>query len=98
MSEAKYICAFLATRIFHRLWVYHSREHILSGAVMLWADRKPVQSWREIAAEATKETDPKKLIALVETLCEALETIRLERSLGNPSSKPSKSAAAGSGS
>ena len=25
MSEAKYSCAFLATRIFHRLWVYHSR-------------------------------------------------------------------------
>ena len=61
---------------------------------MLWADRKPVQSWREIAAEATKETDHKKLIALVETLCEALETIRLERSLDNPPSKPSKSAAA----
>jgi hypothetical protein len=54
---------------------------------MLWADGKTVQSWREIAAEATKETDPKKLIALVETLCEALETIRLERSLGNPPSK-----------
>ena len=61
---------------------------------MLWADRKTVQSWREIAAEATKETDPKKLIALVETLCEALETIRLERSLGNPPPKPPKSAVA----
>ena len=61
---------------------------------MSWADGKPVQSWHDIAAEAAKETDPKKLVALVETLCEALETIRLERSLGNPPSKPPKSAAA----
>ena len=61
---------------------------------MLKAFDKPVHSWREIAAEAKKETDPKKLIELVETLCEALETIRLERSLGNPPSKPPKSAAA----
>jgi hypothetical protein len=61
---------------------------------MLWADGKPVQSWREIAAEAAKETDPKKLVALVETLCKALETIRLERSLGNPPSKPPRSTAA----
>jgi len=53
---------------------------------MLKAFDKPVHSWREIAAEAKKETDPKKLIELVETLCEALETIRLdlERSLDNP--------------
>jgi hypothetical protein len=59
----------------------------LSEAVMVRADRKPVQSWREISAEAAKETDPKKLVALVDKLCEALETIRLERSLGNPPSK-----------
>jgi hypothetical protein len=44
---------------------------------MVKAFDKPVHSWREIAAEAKKETDPKKLIELVETLCEALETIRL---------------------
>jgi hypothetical protein len=66
----------------------------LSEAVMLWADGKPVQSWREIAAEAAKETDPKKLVGLVETLCEALETIRLERSFGNLPRKPSKSSVA----
>jgi hypothetical protein len=51
---------------------------------MLWAFDKPVHSWRGIVAEAKKETDPKKLIELVEKLCEALETIRLERSLDNP--------------
>lgn len=61
---------------------------------MSWASDKPVYSWREIAAEAKKETDPEKLIELVETLCEALETIRLERSLDNPPHKSSKSAAA----
>ena len=61
---------------------------------MLWVFDKPVHSWREIAADAKKETDPKKLIELVETLCEALETIRLERSLGNLPSKPPKSTAA----
>ncbi|MBZ5617062.1 MAG: hypothetical protein LAO23_23950 [Acidobacteriia bacterium] len=61
---------------------------------MLWAFDKPVHSWREIAAEAKKETAPKKLIELVETLCEALETIRLERSLDNPPQDGSKSAAA----
>ena len=59
---------------------------------MLWAFDKPVHSWREIAAEAKKETDPKKLIELVETLCEALETIRLE--LDNLPQEGSKSAAA----
>jgi hypothetical protein len=60
---------------------------------MLSAFAKPVHScsWRKIAAEAKKETDPKKLIELIETLCEALETIRLERSLDNPPN--SKSAA-----
>ena len=58
---------------------------------MLSAFAKPVHSWRKIAAEAKKETDPKKLIELIETLCEALETIRLERSLDNP--PKSKSAA-----
>jgi hypothetical protein len=61
---------------------------------MLLANGKPVQSWREIAAEASKETDPKKLVGIIEKLCEALETIRLERSLGNPPPKPSKSTAA----
>jgi hypothetical protein len=61
---------------------------------MLKAFDKPVHSWREIAAEAKKETDLKTLIELVETLCEALETIRLERSLGNLPREGSKSAAA----
>jgi hypothetical protein len=61
---------------------------------MLQANGKPFQSWREIAAEAAKETDPKKLVEIIEKLCEALETIRLERSPGNPPSKPSKSTAA----
>ncbi len=55
---------------------------------------KPVQSWREIAAEAKKETDPKKLIELVEMLCEALETIRLERTFDDPVAKGIKPAAA----
>jgi len=59
---------------------------------MLSAFAKPVHSWRKIAAEAKKETDPKKLIELIETLCEALETIRLERRFDNP--PKSKSAAA----
>jgi hypothetical protein len=61
---------------------------------MLSAVTKPVHSWRKIAAEAKKETDPKKLIELVETLCEALETIRRERSLDNSPNGASKSAAA----
>jgi hypothetical protein len=61
---------------------------------MLQANRKPVQSWREIAADAAKETDPKKLVEIIEKLCEALETIRLERSPGNPPRKHSKSTAA----
>ena len=61
---------------------------------MLQANGKPFQSWREIAADAAKETDPKKLVEIIEKLCEALETIRLERSAGNPPSKPSKSTAA----
>jgi hypothetical protein len=61
---------------------------------MLRADGKPILSWREIAVEAAKESDPKKLVELIEILCEALETIRLERSLGNPPSEPSKSTAA----
>jgi hypothetical protein len=61
---------------------------------MVWAFDKPVHSWREIAAEAKKETDPKKLIELIETLCEALETIRLERILDNPPQEGNKSAAA----
>ena len=42
-------------------------------------DPHPVESWLEIAAQAKKETDPKKLIELIQTLCEALERIRLER-------------------
>jgi hypothetical protein len=51
---------------------------------MLRTKGKAVQSWREIAAEAAKETDPKKLVEIIEKLCETLETIRLERSFGNP--------------
>jgi len=39
----------------------------------------PAESWLEIGAQAKKETDPKKLIELVQALCEALEQIRLER-------------------
>jgi len=42
------------------------------------ADPHPAGSWLEIAGQAKKETDPKKLIELVQTLCEALEQIRLE--------------------
>jgi hypothetical protein len=42
-------------------------------------DPHPAESWVEIAAQAKKETDPKKLIELIQTLCEALEQIRLER-------------------
>jgi hypothetical protein len=61
---------------------------------MLGANGKPVQSWREVAAEAAKETDHKKLVEIVGKLCEALETVRLERSLGNPPRKRSRSTAA----
>jgi hypothetical protein len=61
---------------------------------MLKVFDRPVHSWREIAAEAKMETDPKKLIELVETLCEALETIRLERSLRKLPQEGGKSAAA----
>jgi hypothetical protein len=39
---------------------------------------KAVQSWREIATEAAKETYPKKLVEIIEKLCEVLETMRLE--------------------
>jgi hypothetical protein len=49
--------------------------------VMLEADRKPAHYWLEVAADARKETDPRKLRELIGRLCEALETIRLERSL-----------------
>jgi hypothetical protein len=45
---------------------------------MLRANSKAVQSWREIAAEAAKETDPKKLVEMIDKLCEVLETMRLE--------------------
>ena len=62
---------------------------------MLWTFDKPIHSWREISAEAKKETDPNKLIDLVEKLCEALETIRQERTIDNPPPKKgSKFAAA----
>jgi len=54
------------------------------------ADPHPAESWLEIAAKAKKETDPKKLIELIQTLCEALEQIRLERA----GKLPPKSAAA----
>lgn len=53
-------------------------------------DPHPAESWLEIAAQAKKETDPKKLIELIQTLCQALEQIRLER-VGK---RPPKSAAA----
>jgi hypothetical protein len=48
------------------------------------------QSWLDVAAKAKRETDPKKLIELIQTLCEALEQIRLERA----TKLPSRSAAA----
>ncbi|HEX9136859.1 MAG TPA: hypothetical protein VF905_07935 [Nitrospirota bacterium] len=44
----------------------------------LRVDGKAAQPWREIAAEAAKETDPKKLVEMIERLCEVLETMRLE--------------------
>jgi hypothetical protein len=50
----------------------------------------PPESWLEVAAQAKKETDPKKLIELIQTLCDALERIRLERT----GLLPPKSAAA----
>ncbi len=53
-------------------------------------DFRPTESWLEIAAQASKESDPKKLIELVYTLCEALEQIRLDRA----GQLPRKSAAA----
>jgi hypothetical protein len=53
-------------------------------------DLHPAGSWLEIAAQAKKETDPKRLIELIQTLCEALEQIRLERAR----KPPPKSAAA----
>ena len=46
---------------------------------MLQAGSGPPESWLEITAEARKETDPKKLIEIIEKLCEALEQTRLER-------------------
>jgi hypothetical protein len=46
---------------------------------MLEANPHPAESWLEIAAQAKKETDPKKLIEIIQTLCEVLEQIRLER-------------------
>ena len=61
---------------------------------MLSAEGKLVRSWREIATEAAKETDCKKLVEIIAKLCEILETIRLERDLGNPPRKHSRSAAA----
>ena len=54
------------------------------------ADLHPAESWLEIAAQAKKETDPKRLIELIQALCEALEKIRLERA----GTLPPKSAAA----
>lgn len=50
----------------------------------------PAESWLEIAAGAKNETDPKKLIELIQTLCEVLEQIRVERA----EKLPPKSAAA----
>ena len=34
---------------------------------------KPDRPWRDIAEEATKENDPKKLAEIIEELCGALE-------------------------
>jgi len=48
------------------------------------------ESWLKIAEQAKKETDPQKLIEVIQRLCEALEQIRLERA-GN---LPNKAAAA----
>jgi len=48
------------------------------GAVMLMIGGKRVESWLEIAADAKKETDPAKLIELIQILCEALEQIRVD--------------------
>jgi len=42
-------------------------------------DPHPAESWLKIAKQAKKETDPKKLIEVIQRLCEALEQIRLER-------------------
>jgi hypothetical protein len=57
---------------------------------MLEVDRDSTESWLRVAAQAKKETDPNKLIELVQILCEALEQIRLER----VARLPPKSAAA----
>jgi hypothetical protein len=73
-------------------------EHIYLGnnnfreAVMLEFEVNPhhSESWLDVAAEAKRETDPKKLIELIQTLCEALEKVRLERA----AKLPSRSAAA----
>ena len=47
-------------------------------------DPHPSECWLDVAAEAKRETDPKKLIKLIQTLCEALEQIRLERAAKLP--------------
>ncbi len=39
----------------------------------------PAVSWLEIAAQAKKDPDPKKLIQLIKILCEALEQVRADR-------------------
>ena len=35
--------------------------------------KKTLKDWRELAASATKETDPEKLIEIIEELCGALD-------------------------
>ena len=52
-------------------------------------DHYPAESWLQIAAQAKKESDPGKLLELVQTLCEALEQIRLERTRKLPSKSAS---------
>ena len=51
-------------------------------------DPHPAESWLIIAEQAKKETDPQELIELIQTLCEALEQIRLERAGKLPSKLP----------
>ena len=39
----------------------------------------PEKSWRELAAAATRETDPEKLCRMVEELCGALDKRQAEK-------------------
>ena len=46
-------------------------------------DQKP--PWFDLAEKATNETDPSKLISLVEQLCEAIDKVRPKDDLANRS-------------